>query len=83
MAQIGDEELVEEDSCRWNDKVLPVVLLVYKDDIIGEIVEEDMGELPRGEEAWQQWVGQPREVLGRRMTNGLAVWEAVVRRICN
>ncbi|KXJ84810.1 hypothetical protein Micbo1qcDRAFT_181346 [Microdochium bolleyi] len=75
------EELGEEDKCRRNDKVLPVVLLAQKDDIIREIVEEEIGELPKGEEAWQQWIGQPGEVLGSQMTDGLAVWEAVVRRI--
>ncbi|KXJ84800.1 hypothetical protein Micbo1qcDRAFT_181347 [Microdochium bolleyi] len=43
-------------------------------------VEEVEGGLPEMEE-WRDWIVRPREVLGERMTNGLAVLEAVVREI--
>lgn len=32
-------------------------------------------------EEWREWIVRPREVLGERMTNGLAVVEALVREV--
>lgn len=71
------------EECRWNDKVLPVLMYVQKESLLQEIVIEEVeGGLPEVDK-WRDWIVRPREVLGERMTNGLAVVEAVVREVCH
>ncbi|KXJ85269.1 hypothetical protein Micbo1qcDRAFT_186716 [Microdochium bolleyi] len=71
-----------QELCRWNDKVLPVLMLVQRERLLREAVEDEIeGGLP-GMEEWREWIVRPREVLGERMTNGLAVLEAVIREVC-
>ncbi|KAJ6437590.1 protein kinase-like domain [Purpureocillium lavendulum] len=69
--------------CRFRNKVLPVVMLAQGGrrgtGSVRTLVSEALGVETEGGEAYREWVVQPRQMYGKTMSNGLAVWDAVVQ----
>lgn len=69
--------------CRFRNKVLPVVMLAQRGrggtSSVRTLVSEALGVEMEGGEAYREWVVRPRQMYGKTMSNGLAVWDAVVQ----
>lgn len=69
--------------CRFRNKVLPVVMLARPGRggtrSVRMLVSEALGVETEDGDAYREWVVRPRQMYGRRMWNGLAVWDAVVQ----
>ncbi|KJZ69995.1 hypothetical protein HIM_10606 [Hirsutella minnesotensis 3608] len=66
---------------RFRNKVLPVVMLAQRgaSKTVRRVVSEALGVETDNGKAYRDWVIRSRRMYGKAMSNGLAVWDAVVQ----
>ena len=73
--------------CEYMNQVIPVMMMVGKSSRLRELVKEEFGIEAmggsEGEGRYVEWIGRSRRMYGENMTNGLAVWDLIVRRVCD
>jgi superfamily II DNA/RNA helicase len=68
--------------CEHMDKVIPVMMMVGLSKRLRQIVLEEF-EIDVAEKGeYVRWIGRSRRIYGEDMTNGLGVWDLIVRKIC-
>ncbi|KAK4074907.1 hypothetical protein Purlil1_12838 [Purpureocillium lilacinum] len=67
--------------CRFRDKVLPVMMLAQRGACqrVRKVVSDALGVEIEDGKAYRDWVIRSRRMYGKAMSNGLAVWDAVVQ----
>lgn len=70
------------EECADIDKVMPVLMLVGEDEGLKRVVDEEFGREMIKEVGYVEWIGRSRRMYDDSMTNGLAVWDLIVRRVC-
>ncbi|SLM36305.1 recq family helicase [Lasallia pustulata] len=66
--------------CQYRDKVVPVMMMVKREAALKAIVEQEFQ--VDVEKDYEDWIGRSRIMYGEDMTNGLAVWDLIVREVC-
>jgi hypothetical protein len=64
------------------DKVMPVMMMVGRSGRLSELVWKEFEIDVRKEEEYIRWIGRRRRIHGEEMTNGLGVWDLIVREAC-
>jgi hypothetical protein len=73
----------ETKDCVYLDQVKPVMMLAGRNSRLGELVRRELEVEAGKEEEYIGWVGRTRRMYGEDMTNGLAVWDVIVRGVCS
>ncbi|SLM37315.1 Zinc finger, C2H2 [Lasallia pustulata] len=68
--------------CEHMHKVFPIMMMASKEEAWGEVVAEEFQIDTRDTRRYREWLGRTRDMYGTSMTNGLAVWDLIVRRYC-
>jgi len=72
----------ESGECEDKDKVMPVVMMVGRSERLKRMVLEEF-EIDAGDEnGYVEWIGRSRRMYEEDMTNGLAVWDLIIRQVC-
>jgi hypothetical protein len=72
----------ESKECEYIDKVMPVIMIVGRSERLRDIVWAEFEIDAADEEKYIKWIGRSRRIYGEEMTNGLAVWDLIVREVC-
>jgi hypothetical protein len=72
----------ESGECEDKDKVIPVMMMVGRSKRLKRMVLEEF-EIDAGDEdEYVEWIGRSRRMYEEDMTNGLAVWDLIIRQVC-
>lgn len=72
----------ESGECEDKDKAMPVMMMVGRSERLRRMVFEEF-EIDAGDEGgYVEWIGRSRRMYEEDMTNGLAVWDLIIRQIC-
>jgi superfamily II DNA helicase RecQ len=69
-------------ACMYMDKVIPVMMMVGRSERLRRIVKREFDIDAAEEEGYIGWIGRSRRMYGADMTNGLGVWDLIVREVC-
>lgn len=76
-------EAREGGRCRYREHVIPIVMMVGVSGTLREKVEQEFGVDVGDAVGYRAWLVRSRQLYEEEMTNALAVWDFIVRRICN
>ena len=65
--------------CEHIDKVMPVMMMVWQSGTLRGMVQEAFKVEFTSDETYIRWIGRSRRIYGECMTNGLAVWDLIVK----
>ena len=68
--------------CEHMDKMIPVMMMVGKSERFRQMVLSEFGIDAAKKEEYIRWIGRSRRMYGEDMTNGLGVWDLIVRQVC-
>ena len=72
----------ESGECEDKDKVMPVVMMVGRSGRLKRMVLEEFKIDAGDENEYVEWIGRSRRMYEEDMTNGLAVWDLIIRQVC-
>jgi superfamily II DNA helicase RecQ len=72
----------ESGECSDKDKVMPVVMMVERSGRLKRMVLEEFGIDAGDSDRYVEWIGRSRRMYSEDMTNGLAVWDLIIRQVC-
>ena len=70
------------EECADIDKMIPMLILVGEDEGLKRMMDKEFGREMIKEIGYVEWIGRSRRIYDDSMTNGLAVWDLIVRRVC-
>ena len=71
----------ETNECEDGDKMLPVVMMAGRSRRLQLWVWKEFGLDPAEGKRYVEWIGRSRRLYGEEMTNGIAVWDLIIRQI--
>jgi hypothetical protein len=72
----------EGKGCEYMDKVMPVMMMVGRSERLRNMAWAEFEIDAADEEGYIKWIGRSRRMYGEDMTNGLAVWDLIIREVC-
>jgi superfamily II DNA helicase RecQ len=72
----------ESGECSDKDKVMPVMMMVGRSEGLKRMILKEFGIDAEDESEYVEWIGRSRRMYEEDMTNGLAVWDLIVRQVC-
>jgi hypothetical protein len=70
------------EECANIDKMIPVLILIGEDEGLKRMMNKEFGREMIKEIGYVEWIGRSRRMYDDSMTNGLAVLDLIVRRVC-
>jgi hypothetical protein len=64
------------------ETMIPVLILIGEDESLKRMMDKEFGREMIKEVGYVEWIGRSRRMYDDSMTNGLAVWDLIVRRVC-
>ena len=61
---------------------MPVMMMIGRSERLKRMVLEEFGMDAGDEGEYVEWIGRSRRMYEEDMTNGLAVWDLIVRQVC-
>lgn len=72
-----------QERCRYRDQVMPVLMVVGRSARLRRMVMEEFDiDAAEDEDKYIEWICRTRRLYGAEMTNGIAVWDLIVRQLC-
>ena len=68
--------------CEYMNKVIPVMMMVGRSRRLSELIWQEFEIDVRAEDEYIKWIGRSRRMYEEEMTNGLAVWDLIVCKVC-